>query len=66
MRKLVLTEGAPHRLAGGGIQHGLFAGDANFELHGLHLGPVELGQRVGERYRQTKGAFPGAAILGGD
>lgn len=69
MRKnLVLTEGAPHRLASGGIQHGLFAGNADLELHRLHLRPVELGQRgegqrMGKHYRQTKGEFPRAAIL---
>lgn len=48
MRKnLVLTKGTPDRLASGSIQHGLFSGNADFELHGLHLGPVELGQRRG-------------------
>lgn len=43
----VLTEGAPDRLASGSIQHGLFAGNADFELYGLHLGPIELGQKRG-------------------
>lgn len=42
LRAILDSEGAPHGLASGGIQHGLLAGNADFELHGLHLGPVEL------------------------
>lgn len=43
----ILTKGAPDRLASGSIQHGLFAGNADFELYGLHLGPIELGKKRG-------------------
>lgn len=42
LRAVLDGKGAPDRLASGGIQHGLFACNADFELHGLHLGPVEL------------------------
>lgn len=43
----ILTKGAPDRLASGSVQHGLFAGNADFELYGLHLGPIELGKKRG-------------------
>lgn len=47
LRAVLDSKGAPDRLAGGGVQHGLLAGNADFQLHGLHLGPVELGQKRG-------------------
>ena len=43
----ILTERAPDRLASGSVQHGLLAGNADFELYRLHLGPIELGQKRG-------------------
>lgn len=55
----ILTEGAPDRLASGGVQHGLFSGYVDFELHRFHLGPVELwteGRGQDGRYME-----PGAA-----
>lgn len=42
LRAVLDSKGAPDRLASGGVEHGLFAGNADFELYGLHLGPVEL------------------------
>lgn len=42
LRAILDSQGAPDRLARGGIQHGLFSGNADFELYRLHLGPVEL------------------------
>lgn len=48
-RNLMLTKGAPNRLASRGIQHGLLPGDVDLELHGLHLGPIELRKREGGR-----------------
>lgn len=71
-RNPILTQGAPDRLASGGVQHGLLSGNADLELHGFHLGPVELGQKRGggrgwgEHYRQTKGGCPGITSLIGN
>lgn len=62
-REAVLTKGAPDRLASSSVQHGLFAGDIDFELHGFHLGPIELQNKRGQE-RDGHYREPGAATLG--